>query len=266
MAVAILKAAPMAFRWQGSRLVNGVARKEFVCGHCKRQKQRRSFHQSAARREKDDNKIDGDKDNKSSSSFSDLLSEEMRGLNLAMGEKELMDLRRKFDRLSPEDREIYREALSQEVFEGLTQKLPADVKEEVQQSSKNATLSPEAIARMNSSMNRDVQKAVAEFERDKPHTTQSKPKRHRVSFWDYGEESESLFRGNTDVYKGDDLNELGHAELEHHRELREYARIAVWEMPLLSSTWKLLICQLLLRSCHKPLSCLNGECSADYKF
>ena len=208
-----------------------------MCVQCRRQKQRRSFHQTATRREEDDGKIDGNEGGKPSASFSDLLSQEMRGLNLAMGEKEVMDLRRKFDRLSPEDRETHREALSQEVFEGLTQRLPADVRDEIQQQqAKDGDTSPEAIARINSSMTRDVGRAVAAFERDKPPLPQPKPRRHRASFWDYGEESESNFRGNTNVYQGDDLNELGHAELEHHRDLREYARIAVWEMPLLSST------------------------------
>jgi small subunit ribosomal protein S35 len=32
-----------------------------------------------------------------------------------------------------------------------------------------------------------------------------------------------------------DLTSLGHGELEHHREMRHYARLAAWEMPMLSS-------------------------------
>ena len=38
-----------------------------------------------------------------------------------------------------------------------------------------------------------------------------------------------------DVFQGDDFTSGGHGELEQHRELREYARLASWEMPLLSS-------------------------------
>ena len=34
-------------------------------------------------------------------------------------------------------------------------------------------------------------------------------------------------------YEGDDVTSLGHGELEQHREMREYARLAVWELPLL---------------------------------
>ena len=41
--------------------------------------------------------------------------------------------------------------------------------------------------------------------------------------------------GPDEVYKGDDMTPLGHGELDQHREVREYARIAAWDMPLLSS-------------------------------
>lgn len=36
-------------------------------------------------------------------------------------------------------------------------------------------------------------------------------------------------------FHGDDISSLAHAELQRHRELREYNRIAAWELPLLSS-------------------------------
>lgn len=42
--------------------------------------------------------------------------------------------------------------------------------------------------------------------------------------------------GEDEEYRGDDISSLAHGELEQHREMREYARIAAWEMPLLSST------------------------------
>lgn len=35
----------------------------------------------------------------------------------------------------------------------------------------------------------------------------------------------------------DDITTLGHGELERHREMRHYARLAAWEMPLLASTF-----------------------------
>ena len=49
-------------------------------------------------------------------------------------------------------------------------------------------------------------------------------------FWAEGEED----GGPDDDYYGDDLNTMGHGELEQHRELREYARLAAWDLPLLS--------------------------------
>ena len=41
--------------------------------------------------------------------------------------------------------------------------------------------------------------------------------------------------GPDEEFEGDDITSLGHGELEQHREMRHYARIAAWEMPLLSS-------------------------------
>jgi small subunit ribosomal protein S35 len=41
------------------------------------------------------------------------------------------------------------------------------------------------------------------------------------------------FEVETDTLE--DLTSLAHGELEHHREKRHYARLAAWEMPLLSS-------------------------------
>ena len=41
--------------------------------------------------------------------------------------------------------------------------------------------------------------------------------------------------GEDEEFEGDDISSLAHGELEQHREMREYARIAAWEMPLLTS-------------------------------
>lgn len=56
------------------------------------------------------------------------------------------------------------------------------------------------------------------------------PDQGRPGFWAEGEES----MGPDEDYYGDDLTSLGHGELEQHRELREYARLIAWELPLLS--------------------------------
>jgi small subunit ribosomal protein S35 len=41
--------------------------------------------------------------------------------------------------------------------------------------------------------------------------------------------------GEDEEFDGDDMSSVAHGQLEQHREFREYARIAAWEMPLLSS-------------------------------
>ena len=55
----------------------------------------------------------------------------------------------------------------------------------------------------------------------------------KLGFWAEGEES----MGPDEDYYGDDLTSLGHGELEKHRELREYARLIAWELPLLNRTY-----------------------------
>ncbi|KZM28481.1 37S ribosomal protein S24, mitochondrial [Ascochyta rabiei] len=54
--------------------------------------------------------------------------------------------------------------------------------------------------------------------------------RIKSGFWAEGEES----MGPDEDYYGDDITSHGHGELQKHRELREYARLIAWELPLLS--------------------------------
>jgi hypothetical protein len=58
--------------------------------------------------------------------------------------------------------------------------------------------------------------------------------REDPGFFNYGEEGQGV--GEDEEFQGDDLSAAGHAEVEQHRELREYARLAAWELPLLHST------------------------------
>ncbi len=57
------------------------------------------------------------------------------------------------------------------------------------------------------------------------------------SFWHDDEADPDLITDEVgeDDFEEDDILAMGHAKLEEHREMREYARLAVWEMPLLSS-------------------------------
>lgn len=59
----------------------------------------------------------------------------------------------------------------------------------------------------------------------------------RDSFWNEEEADPDLITDELgeDDFEEDDMMAMGHGKLEEHREFREYARIAVWEMPLLSS-------------------------------
>ncbi|KAL8675388.1 MAG: hypothetical protein Q9168_000219 [Polycauliona sp. 1 TL-2023] len=41
--------------------------------------------------------------------------------------------------------------------------------------------------------------------------------------------------GEDEDFEGDDITSIAHGELEQHREIREYARIAAWEMPMLTN-------------------------------
>ncbi|KAK3295020.1 mitochondrial ribosomal subunit protein-domain-containing protein [Chaetomium fimeti] len=62
----------------------------------------------------------------------------------------------------------------------------------------------------------------------------------RNSFWNAEEVDSDLITDEIgeDDFEEDDMMAMGHAKLEEHREFREYARIAVWEMPLLSKLAK----------------------------
>lgn len=53
----------------------------------------------------------------------------------------------------------------------------------------------------------------------------------------------------------EDINSLAHGELEQHREMRHYARIIAWEMPLLSS----MLCPCLGYHCGQYESLLMVE-------
>jgi small subunit ribosomal protein S35 len=60
----------------------------------------------------------------------------------------------------------------------------------------------------------------------------------RLGFWGEEEDDEfALVEDADEAFNDDDITSMAHAELEVHREIREYARIAAWDMPLLSRKW-----------------------------
>lgn len=89
--------------------------------------------------------------------------------------------------------------------------------------------SPEVESRLQ----RGVSQAVEELEREEPKVDFKFPK-IRPGFFAMGED-EPQDVGEDERFEGDDMTSTAHAQLEQHREIREYMRIAAWEMPMLSS-------------------------------
>lgn len=62
------------------------------------------------------------------------------------------------------------------------------------------------------------------------------PLKRNIQVWNEEEEDPDLITDNIpDDFEEDDMLSVAHGKLEEHREFREYARVTVWEMPLLSS-------------------------------
>lgn len=81
----------------------------------------------------------------------------------------------------------------------------------------------------------EINQSVYEMDREIPLPfNDTKPK--TMGFWGEDEEDEfALVEDDDDEFKNNDISSIAHAELEQHREIREYARIAAWDMPMLSS-------------------------------
>lgn len=60
-------------------------------------------------------------------------------------------------------------------------------------------------------------------------------KANRQSFW-YDEDDPEPFTEEHAEFDGDDITSVAHGKLDEVRDMRQYARLIVWEMPLLSST------------------------------
>jgi small subunit ribosomal protein S35 len=69
---------------------------------------------------------------------------------------------------------------------------------------------------------------------DSPTRPEVLPKRpSKIGFISYGARPEDEF--DDPEFEMDDITSTAHGELDQHREFREYARLAAWEMPLLTS-------------------------------
>lgn len=65
-------------------------------------------------------------------------------------------------------------------------------------------------------------------------TRREKP--NRQSFWYDEDDPDTVTEDVGDEFDEDDITSMAHGKLDEVREYRHYARIAAWEMPLLSST------------------------------
>lgn len=74
---------------------------------------------------------------------------------------------------------------------------------------------------------REFEKSIAEVE---------KVKVVKSSFW-YDEDDPEMDCDEVEEFDEDDMTEMAHAKLEEIKEMRHYNRLAVWELPLLSSTY-----------------------------
>ena len=113
-----------------------------------------------------------------------------------------------YESLSPEDREQWREE-AQQMHDHMTS--PA----------------------VESELQGEVSRAVHETAEEVP-SERIVVERIKQGLFSMGEDEEQD-SGEDEEFEADDITSLGHGELEQHREMRHYARIAAWEMPLLSS-------------------------------
>ena len=123
------------------------------------------------------------------------------------------DGRNYYDNLSPEEK-VKMEEVARKLDDYMTS---PDVEAELMGESSQAAY--------------DVSTKFARFE-SKPHYTE----KIKTGLMAMGE-VDPQDSGEDEEFEGDDISSLAHGELEQHREMREYARIAAWEMPLLSSVF-----------------------------
>ena len=114
-------------------------------------------------------------------------------------------------------------------YQSLTPQERDQWREEAEQMHKQMT-SPQVESELQGLVSRAVYETAAAV----PHTEPT-VKRIKPGLFAMGEEEEQD-SGEDPKFEGDDIPSLGHGELEQHREMRHYARLAAWEMPLLSST------------------------------
>lgn len=111
--------------------------------------------------------------------------------------------------------------------------------------------SPEVVSELQSALSQAVNETAQESQGEPVMERRIKP-----GFFAMGEADEQN-TGEDEEFEGDDITSLAHSELEQHREIRHYARLAAWEMPLLSSTHAGFLSIILI--CQKPASSTSAD-------
>ncbi|KAL4817558.1 mitochondrial ribosomal subunit protein-domain-containing protein [Aspergillus spinulosporus] len=83
----------------------------------------------------------------------------------------------------------------------------------------------------------EIEKEVNNIDRQIPLRFTEPPGKPR-GFWARDEDDEFGIVEDEDDFHNDEITSMAHAEVELHREVREYARITAWDMPLLSKLAK----------------------------
>ncbi len=125
------------------------------------------------------------------------------------------DARAEFDRASPEEQQEWREGL----------RALSEVDD-------TASFTDELDA-----MEEDITRDVEEIDRETPFAfPEHRPNKNNAGFW-ADEEHDELGQvfDDDDDFQADDMTTTAHAQLDLHRDMREYQRRIAWDMPLLSS-------------------------------
>jgi small subunit ribosomal protein S35 len=81
----------------------------------------------------------------------------------------------------------------------------------------------------------EIDQHAARIEREEPMKFEDVREKTR-GYWAEDEDDEfAIVEDGDEEFNDDEITSMAHAELELHREMREYARITAWDMPLLSS-------------------------------
>jgi len=80
-------------------------------------------------------------------------------------------------------------------------------------------------------LDRMIQRYTEDVEEKYPDLPAQREPRNRSGFFNMSEREDL---GPDEEFQDDDITSDAHRELEQHREIREYARLAAWEMPLLA--------------------------------